>query len=757
MSISKYFDQLASSFRSAEGLALTSAEAKDFVQTGVGIYHLVDEFCTKNGLTSSRKGLPASFSNESLDIDGFMAAAPVDSLVDLVKRCGVADHAVKACCEKLLNLFDRTVSKSAVEAWNDQTMSGADIESAKGVERGDLGLFHSQRFISDMSKNITYGAEAFGATMDMVVPDMKVNIAIAIMSFHARILPRLLPQRPINEPLAQYKKETLEAYDLSDPFGKKVRQVEMYSDPKFVSTELQRVVPRVGRDADGQFVLADGILKFGVKANILQLAVDADKYGYDGVNRTDILSDRVLLDFVRIGVAAGGKQEVFDVKTPVECRLSRQINAADSGDRYGDFKYRVVLGKDAKQANGDASEIVAGLAEGEKLVLSFNVKPFCSVKFGWADALGNVSMSVIVPEGATASEAATAIKAGAVALQGYALDARYDEVNLRKSNIAIWSNVQPMAWDIPTGRNFIYDYALNQQNTEKVAANMMGVMGIAQDRDSMDFIVDICNTVYDGIKAADALVNSGDEEAYIGRAFVAGDKVRPTVYMDTLDFSDLNIIRDGDRSGDIKQKAVTYLGAVTGKILNESFLQQQLGGKSQVVFKCWCSIEVLSNIIGQTLYNPGIAEDVRGNIGDGVEYSLVLPNKVRLDFVTTTFANHQDKIVGVVVVESAESELNFGHNWDYGVLVSHYTVSGKRAHNRLFGNMRYLIVPTNPVAFVIDILGMDVVTGMALENKLRPTFRIESMPEAAAPEAGTGTTTGPTGTIESPTEEEGEF
>ena len=252
---------------------------------------------------------------------------------------------------------------------------------------------------------------------------------------------------------------------------------------------------------------------------------------------------------------------------------------------------------------------------------------------------------------------------------------------------------------------------------------MMGVMGVAQDKDAMKQITDICNTVYDGIKAAEIILDENDIN-YIGKCFVAGDKVKPTIYMDTLDFSDINVIRDGDRSGDIKQKAITYLGAVTAKILNQSFFQQQLGGKSQVVFKCWCSIEVLTNIIGQVLYNPGIAEDTRGVLGDGVEYSLVLPNKVRLDFVTTTFADQQDKIVGIAVVESAESELNFGHNWDYGVLVSHYTVSGHLAHNRLFSNMRYLIVPTNPIAFVIDILGMDVVTGMALDMTLRPTFKI---------------------------------
>ena len=735
-SFAKYAKQLAASFR--ESGRMTADQAADFVEVGCEIFNKVDRFCTEKNLCGRQSGRIASFANESLTFDSLMAQAPIDSLRKLVADCGVAENMIKPCCEKVLNVLDRTVGKSSVEAWAEQNKSGAAVEGCQGLARQDLSVFHSASAISGMNEPVA-GVEAFGATMDMVVPDMKVNIAIAIMSFHARILPRLLPQRPINEPLVQYKKETLEAYDLADPNGKRVRQIEMYSDPKFVSTNLQKIIARTANDPDAKFLAADGFVKFGVEANLLELAIDASKYGHDAINRTDIISDRVLLEALRISVVADGTTENFDVPVPMECRLSRQINAADSGDRAGDFKFRALLSKDSIPVGGSAaSELLAGLSDKEEVILSFIVKPSCSIKTGKCNALGQVSLDVKSTDGSALSEAALALKAGTASLLAYSLDARYDEVNLRKSNIAIWSNTQPMAYDIPTGRNFVYDYALNQQNTEKVAANMMGVMGVAQDKDAMKQITDICNTVYDGIKAAEIILDENDIN-YIGKCFVAGDKVKPTIYMDTLDFSDINVIRDGDRSGDIKQKAITYLGAVSAKILNQSFFQQQLGGKSQVVFKCWCSIEVLTNIIGQVLYNPGIAEDTRGVLGDGVEYSLVLPNKVRLDFVTTTFADQQDKIVGIAVVESAESELNFGHNWDYGVLVSHYTVSGHLAHNRLFSNMRYLIVPTNPIAFVIDILGMDVVTGMALDMTLRPTFKISGEITNLNFNQGTGT------------------
>jgi len=704
--ISKYMKQLASNC--VDSGLLSPSDAADFAEIGLSVYNKVDEFCaTKDVARKSSKG-PASVSTEGLDFDGFMQAAPVDSLKHLVENCGVAECNVKACCEKIINVLNRTVGKTSVEAWAEQNKAGAEVES--GIARADLGDFHSTSAIAGLNNSASL--EAFGANTDLLVPDLKINISVAIMSFHARILPRILSQRPINEPLVQYKKETLEAYDLTDPFGKRVRQIEMYSDPKFVTTKLQEIVPLTDNEKTiGEFLLADGIIKFGVKANILQLSKIAGQYGHDALNRTDLISDRVLLKSVRVELVASNKTETFDIAVPYECRLSRQINSADSGDRAGDFKFKTVISKGAKTAAGAVSEIAALLGDGEDIVLSFSVKPFLNIKFGYCDALGSVSAAVVGLE--TPSFSFTSATA-----KGYSLDARYDEANLRKSNIAIWTNTQPLAWDIPAGRNFVYDYALGQKNSEKVPANMMGTMGIAQDKDAMGQIVDILNTVYDDLKKAETIAD--DNAPYVGSKFVAGDKVKPTIYMGTLDFSDLNIVRDGDRSGDIKQKFMTYVTGVTGKILNESFFLQQLGGKSQVVFKCWCSIEILSNVIGQQLYNPGIKDDVRGSLGDGVEYSIVLPNNVRLDFVTTTFADQQDKIVGIVAVESAESELNFGHNWDYGVLVSHYTVSGSAAHNRLFGNMRYLIVPTNPLGFIIDINGVDVVTDMALETVLRP-------------------------------------
>ena len=120
------------------------------------------------------------------------------------------------------------------------------------------------------------------------------------------------------------------------------------------------------------------------------------------------------------------------------------------------------------------------------------------------------------------------------------------------------------------------------------------------------------------------------------------------------------------------------------------------------------------------------------NLGDGVEYVLVLDNGVRLEFITSTFDYMRDKLVMVPVLPgNADTELNFAQIWNNGNMVAHYTPSGDAAWHRLFANIRELLVVTNPVACIVEITGMDVVTGISTDTVLRPTigtFDVTALP-----------------------------
>jgi hypothetical protein len=55
-------------------------------------------------------------------------------------------------------------------------------------------------------------------------------------------------------------------------------------------------------------------------------------------------------------------------------------------------------------------------------------------------------------------------------------------------------------------------------------------------------------------------------------------------------------------------------------------------------------------------------------------------------------------------------------------MVAHYTPSGDAAWHRLFANIRELLVVTNPIGCIIDIVGMEIVTGISTDSILRPTI-----------------------------------
>jgi hypothetical protein len=117
-----------------------------------------------------------------------------------------------------------------------------------------------------------------------------------------------------------------------------------------------------------------------------------------------------------------------------------------------------------------------------------------------------------------------------------------------------------------------------------------------------------------------------------------------------------------------------------------------------------------------------VKDDMR-NIGDGIEYVLVLDNGVRLEFITSTFDYMRNKLVMVPVVPgNADTELNFAQVWNNGNMVAHYTPSADAAFHRLFANIRELLVVLNPVGCILEITGMDLVTGIATDGVLRPTI-----------------------------------
>ena len=713
-------------------------EATDLAGLTKDVETAVEHFLTEgNAITKKNNSF---YTNRDLSFENFTQVCGIDKLDRLMDECHVPESQRQACMEQCSIVINRILNNStnSNEAWAAQSRR-ADHSSNGGQARDLNTIFPSD--VVDALQNSAPGQEAFGATIDMVIPDLKISLTTAIMNFHARIMPRFLPIRTTDQPNATYTKEYLEIYDNSKHEGDSMRLLDLYADPKFARNELQQIIPLAANDTEGEVVVKDGILKFGPKANILKLSLNDTMPGYDKINRTDIIEENVKLEYVYVSLNNGEKTEIFQVKVPESFnRLSRAYNSHDSADRQGDFDFSVKLFNNATIAGvgGDpttwtdpateqSSEILGSLKDSEFIRLHIIVKPSLNLKRGIADCQGYVTVTIGHLTDDSQIDAASKTLATTLAadtghgLVGYTLDARFSEANLRKTNIAMMTHRVPFAYDIPVGRNYTFDYAIGQVNAEENAANLMKIIGIGQDHVQLTQVIRTIEDVKDRI--ANYTVDPKNIYDHVGADFVAGDKVRPTIITGTLDFSKLNVIRDADRSGDIKQKARTYLNAVTSKLLQQSFLQQQLGGSTTATFRVITSMEVLGNIFSvQHIHNHMVKDDMR-NIGDGVEYVLVLDNGVRLEFITSTFDYMLNKLVMVPVLPgNADTELNFAQIWNNGNMVAHYTPSGDAAWHRLFANIRELLVVTNPVGCIIDIVGMDVVTGIDTDSILRPTI-----------------------------------
>lgn len=741
--IDKYLKQLDAAFAN-------TGKAGDLVGIGRSTYDAVGKYLTSRNMIKRGAYEQMTVSNESMSFDTAMNAQGVDGLKDLVESCGVPQAYVKDCCKSILNIMNRC-SQGTAAAWQQQNLR-ADHTSNGQAEARPLTSIYSSDVAGILNSTAVAGQEAFGTNVDMAVPDMKVAITVAIMDFHVRLIPRVMPTRSTTQPNVSYTKEWLEVYDLTGNTKDSQRLVDLYADPSFARNELKKIeINMANPDAD-KFAV-DGILKFGPKANILELSTREDKYGYSHINRTDLIADNVQLEFVRVELSVtGGSTEYFDCEVPIsKNRLTRMVNANDSAMRNADIKFRTYLRKGAMTSNGSVSGILSNLGDNEAVVLDFNVKPSISLKWGIADCLADVSISVRhdVDNAQLSGFANSLMTVGKVSLIGYQLDARFSEENLRKTSIAVMTHRVPFSFDIPIGRNYVFDYAIGQVNAEENATNLTKVIGLGQDKVALELGIRTIEDVYDRIRAVSP--NPVDRPEYVGTNYVAGDKVRPSIFIGDLDLTNLETIRDADRAGDIKQKAVSMLTAATSRILQESFLQQQLGGSTTATFKGITSIEILGNVIGMPHIHDHMSKDDGRNVGDGVEYVLVLPNGVKIEFVTSTFDSMRDKIVmWPTIPNNTESELHFAHNWDYGCMVAHYTPSGEAAHHRLFGNIRELPIVVNPLGLIIQVKGIELANGIALDGVVRPTFHVNVEGSVVTTVNGTITTAPEQGGTEEP-------
>ena len=558
--------------------------------------------------------------------------------------------------------------------------------------------------------------EAFGANIDKVLPDVRASLAVTLLQFHRGLLDRIIHRRASASPYVKYVVPYAEVYDMlkSNDADHNVRDwgdhivpfIELYGDPRAVSNVLQPIVPLASNDTEG-VVLADGYLRFNAKANLFDLSAIPNQIGKSHYNYTDLVSENVVLQSIVVKVTKDDQSELFEI--PVQnlsaARLQMQPNANDSGTRSCMLTFTGKFGARSQTQTGAVSKIFADCTDTDMIRYQLNVAVNINLKRSDVEGLGYVSFNAWNVNHGEVAQPVVDLAAGiTMSLEGYSIDAKYSEENLRKSNLAIRSHVRTFDFEISNGRNILIDYSFQEEMPEYLMSLVTEATSLGQDHRGIDVIIRELLHVYDVTRDENEDPNFRDRLDKVGFQYVASQMVRPVVYLNTIDLANVDTIRSSDVLGDVRQYVEWELMNLISLVYQNSFYKHQLSAGEKPVFKVFTSAVILENLF-QVPHIHNHLNTQEPVDGTGVEYRRVLPNGTILDCVTCTYNYMRDKIVMIPWRENNPDDiLNFGHNWDFGTFVAHYNPQLDNAVNkRVFANTRSMVIPTNPMGLYLDV------------------------------------------------------
>ena len=678
--------------------------------TGIG--KEVENFLANNNLAVNKGGDEDAAFEAVESLGDQVVGMGSSSIVELLDACGIHKSYQKEAAEAVVNVFAKHAkTTNPSRLWSNQVAGMESIDASfKSAELSDIYGNDLMSFLD--TEDIAYSAESFGIDMDRATPDIKMDIAIAIMRFHADLTAMIIPIRPTSEPCVRYTRQNAEIYTLGDRTAPVKQLVDLYEDPSMVDTDLKDIKPAAAADPSNNFTvpLAGGelIYQFDKEVNVLDLSVDPAKPGYTKVNRTDLVSDNVKVKAIYVNLTDGTNTNKYRIEIPeAYARLTRNANNLDVAERSANFTFETLLTKNTETTDPTQTLFPAACAGDEGIMIKLLISSKINLKTGASWTTCGISLSEFAASGTPTTDLDTLFGniTDPVKL-GYELDAKFSEENMRKSNVAIKTSRQSFSYEIKAGRNYVIDYSLAQNNAQSNATILTKVIRIGQGRRTLKTIIEVINRVAQ--MTADRNAGIAPESADPGKYYVAGSRCRPYVISDTLDLHGITTITDSGRSGDIKERALMFLNSVISDLETNSFYNQQLAPGVLPHYTLVTTNNILDNVLAQKHTHDHLDNSAEPNTG--IEYRLVAPCGAIVDVKTTTDTMLGNRMIMYPTLpDSKESELNFGHNWDYGTMVGHYSLNdgARAANNRIFGNTRELVIPTNPVAAIIDVVNVE--------------------------------------------------
>ena len=712
------------------------------------VYEKASDFLINNRLTTytandigNSSASQLSFGLEHLTIgnDDVSATIDADSLLDAARiPANRRDEAVQSLA-LLLAKFGAAGNSSLKYITSHFGSGNRNQELSNNITASTHGAY-APSIMNLVSDTAIPAMEAFGTSSDKVLPDIRAAIAVTLLRFHRGLADRILHRRVSDTPYVKYVQTYAEFYDMlkTNDADHRVRNdgshrqpfINLYADPSPVSQELQPIVPLKANDDSRESVLvSDGVIKVGPKVNLFDLSRLANEFGKSHINWTDLVSEGSVLDSVYVEFAKGGTKETYQIalRQLAQAALNMFPNASDSADRSTSINTRTVFNKDSTDINGKPTELFASFTDNDFVRVGLNFHVCINNKTSDTLGYGAISFKGFNRANvALKSECTTALEGMTCTLIGYTIDARYSEENLRRSNLAIQTNVKTYDYEISNGRYILVDYSLQEEAPDAVMKFVSEAISLGTDHRAVDIITHQLMYIYDRNHEEATIPGLQDRLSTLGLNYAAGMMVRPTALLATIDLANVDTIRSSDILGDIRQYVEWQLLNLISYLNQNSYYKRQLNDGEVPKFKVVSSNIIIDNLLNiPHIHNHLNTSSSVSETNGGVEFRRVLPNGVELDCVSTTFNDLRDKMFIIPFRDGdPESVLNFGTNWDYGTFVGSYDYQGNNAVNKRFiSNNRTQVIPTNPIGLYINVRNLDTIinmfaTGTMAESRL---------------------------------------
>ena len=685
--------------------------SSDVVAKGAALSKTVKVFLQTRGLIASTEQMngtvPMSSAVGMESIQGLMDG----SLDDLLDEANIPSENRGAALAEIALVLGRAATAGGNSA---QLISDHLSMHTEDDAVSDSIIGFEQILPASVQGAYSVGTEMFGVTTDKLEADLTTSITVALLKWHGTIAPRMLPTITSSNPIVKYRREDQVIYDMADPENKLTSVLSLYDDPDMVSNELKPII----LDATKDDIDVDDLLPMNKTINLFE-NVDTSVWGQSTFNRTDLIADGVVLEYVQISVAgkdSGGGDVTENYNIAIPNGRGRLTHARNQLSTYRAVtsSHTAVLGADAKTvvnsapgATGTNDVLAALLNAGDRFAIDLRLTVSLDISSADAEAYGVASYRILNADGAdvTQSYIDNGTDMPTVGIVGVHLDARYSEENYRKSSIVSTQQVRSLVYEVPPGRaysaNRSYSASSTGSDKDQQISNLRRLAAIGQDNVALKTIEGFLAAVTNANAAHEADPKNNPAP---GAYYAAGGIVNPFSQVYELDLGHLTMFDDARLGDALHTRVATTFNMAVSDLLTVSKMRQQMAPGSKLVFRAICSGEILSKVVGYG------AKSVEAS--EGVEYAMELDGGAIIEFITTTFKSIGNDIIMVPYIKGAPSSiLNFAHNRSCGSIVAAFDVTqDTSAYRRMTASVREIPIPTNIVGVRITVTNLDKAT-----------------------------------------------